>query len=180
MFDPLRKALSSLLTSDYLDFKRTPDYDALSSVLSHSSSSLHHSDDRHVEPFEPAALQLFLLKVKGTKRSKEIKFPKKEALWTIGRDKSNKLVIEDSRVSRSHARVEYTDVGCEYIDLGSSCGFGSAHTSTQAHSTHATPHHSSLLNSVSLTQLCTPLCPLQVQAQWEAGVEGAVEGGRCD
>ena len=122
LFDPLRKALSSLLTSDYLDFKRTPDYDALSSILSNSSSSLHHSDDRHVEPFEAASLQLFLLKVKGTKRSKEIKFPKKEQLWTIGRDKSNKLVIEDSRVSRSHARVEYTDVGCEYIDLGSSCG----------------------------------------------------------
>ena len=122
LFDPLRKPLSSLLTSDYLDFKRTPDYDALSAVLSNSSSSLHHSDDRHVEPFDPASLQLFLLKVKGTKRSKEIKFPKKEQLWTIGRDKSNKLVIEDSRVSRSHARVEYTDVGCEYIDLGSSCG----------------------------------------------------------
>ena len=122
LFDSLRKALSSLLTSDYLDFKRTPDYDALSAVLSNSSSSLHHSDDRHVEPFDPASLQLFLLKVKGTKKSKEIKFPKKEQLWTIGRDKSNKLVIEDSRVSRSHARVEYTDVGCEYVDLGSSCG----------------------------------------------------------
>ena len=75
-----------------------------------------------MEPFDAASLQLFLLKVKNTKRSKEIKFPKKEQLWTIGRDKSNKLVIEDSRVSRSHARVEYTDVGCEYIDLGSSCG----------------------------------------------------------
>jgi len=121
LFDPLRKALSSLLTSDYLDFKRTPDYDALSAALSNSSSSLHHSDDRHVEPFDPASLQLFLLKVKGIKRSKEIKFPKKEQLWTIGRDKSNKLVIEDSRVSRSHARVEYTDSGCVYIDLGSSC-----------------------------------------------------------
>ena len=121
LFDSPRKALSSLLTSDYLEFKRTPDYDALSSVLSSSSSSLHHSDDRAVEPFDAASLQLFLLKVKGVKRSKEIKFPKKEQLWTIGRDKSNKLVIEDSRVSRSHARVEYTDLGCEYIDLGSSC-----------------------------------------------------------
>jgi len=43
-------------------------------------------------------------------------------VFTIGRDKSNQLVIEDSRVSRSHARVEYSETQCEYIDLGSSCG----------------------------------------------------------
>ena len=138
VFDPLRKSLSTLLTSDYLDFKRTPDYDALSSVLSNSSSSLHHSDDRTVEPFDAASLQLFLLKVKGVKKSKEIKFSKKEQLWTIGRDKSNKLVIEDSRVSRSHARVEYTDVGCVYIDLGSSCGRSQTHTHTDTLHKHKT------------------------------------------
>ena len=120
LFDPLRKALSSVLTSDYHEFKRSPDYDSLSSVLQASGSA--HGDERPVDPFDPSSLQLFLLKVKGTKRSKEIKFNKKDMLWTIGRDKSNKLVIEDSRVSRSHARVEYTDSQCEYIDLGSSCG----------------------------------------------------------
>ena len=120
LFDPLRKALSSVLTSDYHEFKRSPDYDSLSSMLQASGSA--HGDERPVDPFDPSSLQLFLLKVKGTKRSKEIKFNKKEMLWTIGRDKSNKLVIEDSRVSRSHARVEYTDSQCEYIDLGSSCG----------------------------------------------------------
>ena len=120
LFDPLRKALSSLLTGDYHEFKRTADYEVLSSLLSSSSSA--HSDDRPVDPFDSSSLQLFLLKVKGTKRSKEIKFNKKDTLWTIGRDKSNKLVIEDSRVSRSHARVEYSESACEYIDLGSSCG----------------------------------------------------------
>ena len=130
LFDPLRKALSSVLTSDYAEFKRTSDYEQLSSIVLQSSSGAAHSmDDRLVDPFESSSLQLFLLKVKGTKRSKEIKFNKKEALWTIGRDKSNKLVIEDSRVSRSHARVEYSDSQCEYIDLGSSCGSAITHHS---------------------------------------------------
>ena len=63
-----------------------------------------------------------MIRVKGTKKSREVLLVKKARVHTIGRDKSNMLVIEDSRVSRSHARVEYSDTQCEYIDLGSSCG----------------------------------------------------------
>ena len=82
--------------------------------------------------FEGNMIQSFVLKVKGSNRSKDIKFSKKQSVFTIGRDKvtsylalslwsmlivssacarvqSNNLVIEDSRVSRSHARVEYSD-----------------------------------------------------------------------
>lgn len=87
-------------------------------------------DQRQVDPFPPDCVQVFLIKVKNSKRSKEVKFKKKPkdaaaagiATLTIGRDKSNYLVIDDSRVSRSHARIEYTDTQCEYVDLGSSCG----------------------------------------------------------
>ena len=50
-----------------------------------------------------------MIKVKGSKKSKDLKLDKKKNVLTIGRDKSNMLVIEDSRVSRSHARVEYTE-----------------------------------------------------------------------
>ena len=53
--------------------------------------------------------QLFMIKVKGNKKSREVPLLKKKSVHTIGRDKSNMLVIEDSRVSRSHARVEYSD-----------------------------------------------------------------------
>jgi pSer/pThr/pTyr-binding forkhead associated (FHA) protein len=79
-------------------------------------------DTRSVDSFDPCCLQSFVLKVKGSKRSRDIKFSRKQSIFTIGRDKSNNLVIEDSRVSRSHARVEYNNIQCEYIDLGSSCG----------------------------------------------------------
>ena len=168
VFDSLRKSISTLLTSDYLDFKRTPDYDALSSALTNSSSSLHHSDDRHVEPFDAASLQLFLLKVKGTKRSKEIKFPKKEQLWTIGRDKSNKMVIEDSRVSRSHARVEYTDVGCEYIDLGSSLRYElSSHWHTRTRSSALTGSCRHVFSRFHLFVLShIAVCLSRVKVEW--------------
>ena len=154
LFDPLRRALSSVLTADYNDFKRTSDYEQLSSSVLQSSSAIAHSmDDRLVDPFDSSSLQLFLLKVKGTKRSKEIKFNKKEALWTIGRDKSNKLVIEDSRVSRSHARVEYSDSQCEYIDLGSS---QQRSTAPATSSTHCTPP----FNPHLITLSSAPVAPL--------------------
>jgi hypothetical protein len=77
---------------------------------------------RRVTSFERDVAQSFLLKVKGSKKSLEVKLSPKKDVLTIGRDKSNSLVVEDSRVSRSHARVEYTESQCEYIDLGSSCG----------------------------------------------------------
>ena len=67
----------------------------------------------------------FLLKTQHIKNkpAKEIIFNVNDTVLTIGRDKSNTLVIyDDNRVSRSHARIEYSSTSCEYIDLGSSCG----------------------------------------------------------
>ena len=118
MFDGVRRLIIPLITADYFDFKRTPEYSQLSEVISQQLTA----DNRQVEPFDTHAIQQFQLKVKGQKRSKEIKLESRRTLHTIGRDKSNSLVIEDSRVSRSHARLEYSASHCEYIDLGSSCG----------------------------------------------------------
>jgi len=130
LFDSIRRPVLSILTSNMREFKRSSAYLALSSELEQTGEgsdllSINNNStitNREIIPFDPASIQIFTLRVKGTKRSREIKFLKKDNLWTIGRDKSNKLVIEDSRVSRSHARVEYSDTQCEYIDLGSSCG----------------------------------------------------------
>ena len=95
-------------------------------LSSHGSSSTLGGAGvtREVEPFESSLQPYFLLKQKIQKQSQEIKMSKKKSVLTIGRDKSNSLVIEDSRVSRSHARIEWHEAAalCEYIDLGSSCG----------------------------------------------------------
>lgn len=42
--------------------------------------------------------------------------------FTIGREKSSGLLLNDGRVSRSHGRVEFCATYCKYIDQGSSCG----------------------------------------------------------
>jgi hypothetical protein len=82
------------------------------------------TDNRVVEPFDSSMVPQFMLKIKGQKESKCIKLSKKNTVLTIGRDKSNSMILEDSRVSRSHARIEWNEqqCTCEYIDLGSSCG----------------------------------------------------------
>ncbi len=41
---------------------------------------------------------------------------------TIGRTTTNDIILSDSRLSRSHARLECTPAGCTLIDLGSSNG----------------------------------------------------------
>jgi len=123
MYDVAQKFVRESLSRDFTRFKDTLEFEQLSKMLhDRAVSSMTTSVERPVEPFDPKTVQSFVLKVKGSKRSKDIKFNKKQTIFTIGRDKSNNLVIEDSRVSRSHARVEYTPTQCEYIDLGSSCG----------------------------------------------------------
>eukprot|EP00457_Paulinella_chromatophora_P004044 gb/GEZN01004054.1/.p1 GENE.gb/GEZN01004054.1/~~gb/GEZN01004054.1/.p1 ORF type:complete len:636 (-),score=86.76 gb/GEZN01004054.1/:80-1987(-) len=117
--DPVQDIIKQHLERDFEIFKGTKHFRKLN--LLHGGK---RGEDlkRDVEVFDSASAQSFLLKVKGHKMSQEVKFSKKNHVFTIGRDKSNMLVIEDSRVSRSHARIEYTDEQCEYIDLGSSCG----------------------------------------------------------
>lgn len=90
--------------------------------MSKRLSSKTVMDERKVPEFCGDGVQTFVLRAKGAKKSHEIKFNRRQNVITIGRDKSNDVVIEDSRVSRSHARVEYNNTQCEYIDLGSSCG----------------------------------------------------------
>jgi len=118
MYDTTKKFIYEKLSKQFNRFKSTKEFNKLNVLLGKRADD----DKRDVEAFDPSYVQSFMLRVKGQKKSKDIKFQKKLAVLTIGRDKSNTLVIEDSRVSRSHARVEYSDTLCEYIDLGSSCG----------------------------------------------------------
>lgn len=118
MFDDVCTHLHPRLHVAFLPFKDTDEYKSMMALQDKNGMNA----ERQINPIDASMDQFFLLKVKGTKRSREIKFARKQSVLTIGRDKSNNLVIEDSRVSRSHARVEYTDSQCEYIDLGSSCG----------------------------------------------------------
>jgi pSer/pThr/pTyr-binding forkhead associated (FHA) protein len=51
------------------------------------------------------------------------KFPKGACCITIGRSSSNKLVIDDSKLSREHCKIESTDgITYVFVDLGSSRG----------------------------------------------------------
>lgn len=45
-----------------------------------------------------------------------------KASVTLGRAMTNEIILDDNRISRSHARVECSHRGCELIDLGSSNG----------------------------------------------------------
>jgi len=117
-FDAVRQVSISILNGEFVTFKRMPEYAQLNELLSKTMVE----DTREIDEIDASSQQVFLIKVKGNKRSREVPLLKKGNVHTIGRDKSNHLVIDDSRVSRSHARVEYNDHQCEYIDLGSSCG----------------------------------------------------------
>jgi hypothetical protein len=159
LFDPVRSISISILHAEFADFRRGVEFVALQDALNAAAASGGAGmgmleDRRDVSPWDPAMTQLFIIKVKGTKRSKEHALPslkrlqeqatsslsgspgggggggaggpagaaggagaaaggvigaQGQGMTSIGRDKSNTLVIEDSRVSRSHARVEYTD-----------------------------------------------------------------------
>lgn len=116
MYEELEAVLTERLARGFNAFKETEEFKIINASMDKNS----HNHLRVVDPFDRSTDQYFILKVKGQKKSKEIKFTRN--VYTIGRDKSNTLVIEDSRVSRSHARVEHNEMQCEYIDLGSSCG----------------------------------------------------------
>jgi len=118
LFQGVEQLVLPELRKAFEAFKRSSYFEKLRKKLT-SKTVL---DRRDVDEFEPETVQSFMLKPKGKKRTVEIKLPKRTNKVTIGRDKSNFVVIEDSRVSRSHARVEYSATKCEYIDLGSSCG----------------------------------------------------------
>mmetsp|Transcript_39970 Transcript_39970/g.64085 ORF Transcript_39970/g.64085 Transcript_39970/m.64085 type:complete len:919 (-) Transcript_39970:1078-3834(-) len=118
MFRKVEEVIYPLVEKDFLQFKKSKNFEKLRSTL----YSKTVTDQRNVKEFDPETCQSFMLRAKNTKRSVEIKLSKRNNMITIGRDKSNYVVIEDSRVSRSHARVEYSETHCEYIDLGSSCG----------------------------------------------------------
>jgi hypothetical protein len=106
------------LEADFREFTKTKDFELLKRNIDRQAAS----KIREVLPFKDGYQQAFILKVNKQKRSKEVMFSRRQCVFTIGRDKSNVLMIDDSRVSRSHARVEYSERQCEYIDLGSSCG----------------------------------------------------------
>lgn len=82
--------------------------------------------ERDVAPFGPDMTYRFVaLCTNGTPHKrfvKTYKFPYDRRMMSLGRDISNDIVLNDNRVSRSHARVTYSATECVYYDLGSSHG----------------------------------------------------------
>lgn len=63
-----------------------------------------------------------VIETQNAKKPRIVSLDLKKKSVTIGRDVSTDIVINDNRVSRAHARVEYTKTHCEYFDLGSTGG----------------------------------------------------------
>jgi pSer/pThr/pTyr-binding forkhead associated (FHA) protein len=62
--------------------------------------------------------KLILLNAEGPEQEYELS----KASVTLGRAMTNDIILNDSRISRSHARLECGPQGCELVDLGSSNG----------------------------------------------------------
>ena len=62
--------------------------------------------------------KLILLNADGPEQEYELS----KASVTLGRAMTNDIILTDSRISRSHARLECSALGCELVDLGSSNG----------------------------------------------------------
>lgn len=84
---------------------------------------------REVEDFDPALFQNFTVITKlekGKKKTSSFQIPKSKTNASrevsIGRDPANILYIEDKRISRAHAKIEYTNEACTFIDCGSNSG----------------------------------------------------------
>lgn len=115
-FGLIEERLASATYAAFSEYKHSGDLK--SEILQVSSSH----GERQVDKFTRNMVPHILLRAKGSHRSTPMTFDKKVRVITIGRDASNQLVIDDNRVSRSHARIEYDESQCEYIDLGSSGG----------------------------------------------------------
>ena len=76
--------------------------------------------ERICDPIPPNSAVHLLIEVGPEKKCKH--FILSEAVTTIGRDAKANIVIDDNRVSRSHARVEFNGSAVVYYDLGSSHG----------------------------------------------------------
>src|SRR3954470_18566636 len=66
----------------------------------------------------PHAERLILSTANGPRQE----FTLSKAAITIGRSMTNDVAVRDPLVSRVHARVERTALGCEIVDLGSANG----------------------------------------------------------
>jgi pSer/pThr/pTyr-binding forkhead associated (FHA) protein len=62
--------------------------------------------------------KLILLNADGPEQEYELS----KASVTLGRGLTNDIILNDNRISRSHARLECSALGCELVDLGSSNG----------------------------------------------------------
>jgi pSer/pThr/pTyr-binding forkhead associated (FHA) protein len=62
--------------------------------------------------------KLILINADGPEQEYELS----KASLTIGRAMTNEIILNDNRISRTHARLECSRRGCELIDLGSSNG----------------------------------------------------------
>jgi len=116
MFDTEQGFVRETLRADFDKFKETEVFAELAKTLNAKSTL---SENREVEPFDSSCTLSLSVKVPNQEKEIEIVLKSGKSEFTIGRDKANNLVLDDDRVSRSHARLEITSTQCEYIDLGS-------------------------------------------------------------
>eukprot|EP00455_Lapot_gusevi_P047971 TRINITY_DN6578_c0_g3_i3.p1 TRINITY_DN6578_c0_g3~~TRINITY_DN6578_c0_g3_i3.p1 ORF type:complete len:631 (+),score=207.64 TRINITY_DN6578_c0_g3_i3:87-1979(+) len=120
LFDQVKEAVRESLETRYHRLQNSPLNAQMEEIL---KRELHRGlVEREVPDFPPKQSLTFVLTLKGSSRSKEFVLERKKNVATIGRDHSNDIVIEDARVSRSHARIDYDETKAEYSDLGSSHG----------------------------------------------------------
>jgi len=73
MYDTAKKFIYEKLSKQFNRFKSTKEFNKLNVLLGKRADD----DKRDVEPFDPSHVQSFILRVKGQKKSKDIKFQKK-------------------------------------------------------------------------------------------------------
>lgn len=121
MFNEIRSLCLPNIHSQYLRFCNTSEYADFQKKNEAQQMAL--ANTREVEEWDKDMVQFFLLTVKNQTKTIDVKLPRRKNALTIGRDRTNNLVVRgDTRISRSHARVEYGPTWCEFIDLGSGSG----------------------------------------------------------
>lgn len=117
----LKKTLSKVLAKGGVTV-RTPD-EVLAEIR--TLTGREAAAERNVAPLDETQF-IFVIATTAGGKSKEYGLPKNKTgameSQTIGRDPSNDIVIDDKKISRSHARLEYTNSECTLVDLGSTAG----------------------------------------------------------
>jgi len=138
MFLEVQTAVADILKKKFNTFLEDPVHENLvKSIRSAGDFEL----SRNIEPFPPnMSMRFVTLESKRKPKGMELdgsflsggeskspagrtyKFPSNKTTATLGRDNSNDFILNDPNISRSHARLEFTETECIFFDSGSSAG----------------------------------------------------------